>query len=781
MKFSLGLILALCLAGLQFVAVTIVVFSSFLTSEKVLLEHARDLLSDVGTNTIEHSKGFLKPAKGAAELATRLAENQVIASDDFNQLENLLFQQLQISPQFAGVFYGDEAGNFVYVMRSEGPGPFRTKIVMRDGEARETELIWRDSNYQVLARQDDKADTYDPRTRPWYQSSRENLTGIWTDPYIFFTSQRPGITAASPVFNTDGGLRGVVGVDIEIGAISGFLSRLNIGKSGVALILNRNGDVIAHPNQALIRKQNPDGTFRFVNINEIDDPVAHAAFADVVRGSEVYVDREVASRFEFDGSTYVSTVMPAISDELPWTIAVYAPEADFTGEITGNRTQNVWIAATIALASGVVGLMLANYIHKPVRAFAVRSSLVSQGEASAEEPLPKTYKELERANETLVQAIAERKKSEAEYDRTFDLAARGMARIQAHTGKILRINRRLADLLGYSEVEALDLTIQDISHPSDPVAKVFTASSGGGRSEYFSEKRYRHKDGTTIWVSENVIVIRDDNDVPVYAVVAVDDISERIAADLKIQQLNTDLSHSARINMMGQMATGLAHELNQPLLAISQNMDTAVFLLKDTDQKASALRELLVETDRHAHRAGDIIKALRAFVKKEGAEKTEFDFAELMEQSLHLMRAEAKDHGISITATGSNLEPVYGSRVQIAQVLVNMLRNAIESIAQSNMRDRKVTLKAENTQSGAMISVTDTGPGLQEDVDVFEHFKTTKKDGMGMGLSICRTIVESHRGEIWYQQDPDGNPQFCFTLPALKPKTEVGKAYEYSH
>ena len=616
MKLSLGMILALCLAGLQFVAVTIVVFSSFLTSEKVLLEHARELLSDVGTNTIEHSKGFLKPAKGAAELATRLAENQVISSEDFEQLEKLLFQQLQISPQFAGVFYGDEAGNFVYVMRSGGPGPFRTKVVRRDGTDRMTQLIWRDDGYAIVEQKSDPADTYDPRQRPWYQSAKSELTSIWTDPYIFFTSQTPGITAASPVFDFSGKLRGVVGVDIGIEAISEFLSRLNIGESGTALILNRNGDVIAHPNQELIRTRNDDGTFRFVNLSEIADPVANAAFAGLAIRSDVSVDREVTSRFVYDGSNYVSTVMPMISEELPWTIAVYAPEADFTGEIKDNRTQNVWIAAAIALVSGGVGLLLANYIHKPVRAFAVRASLVSQGEVSASEPLPATYKELERANETLVHAIAERKKSEAEYGRTFDLATRGMAQIQARTGKLIRVNAKFASMLGYDDAEILHLTVHDISHPDDPVAPVFFDDGSDGGSGYVHEKRYLRKDGVTIWVSENVIVIRDDEHTPLHAVVTVDDISERKAADRKIQQLNLDLTHSARVNVMGQMATGLAHELNQPLLAISQNMDTALYLLQENTEKPSELESILHETDHQAHRAGDIIKALRGFVKK---------------------------------------------------------------------------------------------------------------------------------------------------------------------
>lgn len=130
MRKSLGAALAVCLAGLQFLAVLAVVSSSYVTSERALIRHARDLLRDVGHNTIEHSKGFLRPAEGAAGLAARLAQNRVIASDDPQRLEQLLFQQLQIAPQFAGVYFGGEDGSFVMVMRmAEGPAPFRTKVI----------------------------------------------------------------------------------------------------------------------------------------------------------------------------------------------------------------------------------------------------------------------------------------------------------------------------------------------------------------------------------------------------------------------------------------------------------------------------------------------------------------------------------------------------------------------------------------------------------------------------------------------------------------------------
>lgn len=777
-SLSLGVVLALCLAGLQFLAVSVVVFSSYVTSEKVLLEHARNLLSDVGTNTIEHSKGFLKPARGAAELATRLAESRVIASDNFVMLEKLLFQQLQIAPQFAGLFYGDEAGNFVFVMRSPGPGPFRSKIVMRDGEARETKLIWRDDNFNIVEEGLDPADTYDPRSRLWYRGASSEMRSIWTDPYIFFTSQQPGITAATPVFGDDGALQGVVGVDIAIDAISMFLSHLNIGENGTALIMNRNGEVIAHPEPEIIRKRATDGTFEFVTIDEIDDPVARAAFGHFASDGTAPRDEEIYRRFTFGDATYVSTLMPPISEELPWSIGVYAPETDFTGAIKANRAYNIWLAAIIAGATGIVGLILANYIHKPVRAFAVRAALVSQGEVSASDPLPKTYRELERANESLVRAIAERKKTEREFGRTFDLASRGMAQIEARTGRMIRVNAKFAEMLGYSEQDVLALHVRDFSHPDDPVANVFSPFPEAARTEYLHEKRYRRKDGEIIWVSENVIVIReDDGGQPVHAVVTADDITERKNAERKIRQLNRDLSHSARVNAMGQMATSLAHELNQPLSAITQNMDAALSVLEQKKIDDPDLTVLVEETDRQAHRAGDIIRALRGFVRKDGAEKAEFDFGELVQQTLDLVRPEAKEHGITICTSLADVSPVYGSRVQIAQVLMNLLRNAIEAIGDSDVPTRLVEVAARDTATGIVITVRDTGPGVDASVDMFEQFETTKEDGMGLGLSICRTIVEAHGGKLWYQTTHDGHAEFSFTLPALMPRSPQDKRH----
>ncbi|MEC7259683.1 MAG: cache domain-containing protein, partial [Pseudomonadota bacterium] len=526
MRNSLGALLAIGLAGLQFIAVLAVVFSSYLTSERALLDHARELLSDVGTNTIEHSRGFLGPARGAAELSARLAQDRVIASDVPELLEQLLFQQLLLAPQFAGVYHGDEDGGFVYVMRSDGPGPFRTKIIRTDGELRTTELIWRDENYRVIERRWDPDDPYDPRTRPWYTRARERLTTIWTDPYIFFSSQQPGITLASPVMDGPDTIRGIVGVDIEISDISDFLARLRIGATGRAMILHENGDVIAHPNKDLLKTRDSDGTLRFVNIAEFDDPIARAAFSGLVQGGRAQVEQETLSQFSYGRETYVSVVMPPISDKLPWTIAAYALESDFTQVIKENRRVNIWIAAVVAAVTGVFGLLLANFIYKPVRAFAVRSALISQGELDPADPLPKTYQELENANQTLMQQIAARRETEMEYGRTFALSSRGMAQIDPETERFLRVNRKFCRITGYSASELQGMSFSDVAHAEDRKALVLAREAEGSAREIARDIRCVRRNGEVIWASVNAIQILNQEGKPLHLVLTMDDITQ---------------------------------------------------------------------------------------------------------------------------------------------------------------------------------------------------------------------------------------------------------------
>ncbi len=712
MTKSLGALLAVGLAGLQFLAVLAVVFSSYITSQHALLDQARDLLRDVGINTMEHSKGFLSPAQGAAELAARLAQNRVVASDDSERLEQLLFQQLQIAPQFAGVYYGSENGDFVMVMRSPGgPGAFRTKIIEHVAGQRRVRLIWRNDDFSVVVQREDPSDSFDPRLRPWYVKARAERVTIWTDPYIFFSSRQPGITLAAPVMDHDSGVRGVVGVDIEISMISEFLSRLNIGTNG----------------KALIKTESADGQLRFADIREIDDPIARAAFGPMAERGAIPVSKETPSQFLFKGERYVSTIMPVISEKLPWSIAVYAPEDDFTGVVKQNRTMNIWLAALVAAVTALVGLALADYIHKPVRAFAVRTALISQGEIDPDAPLPKTYKELERANAALVQQIVARREAEREYGQTFNMASRGMAQIAPECDAFVRVNQRFSDIVGYDREELVGMRLVDLLHPDD---RPGFAVLGGPESDDFvvnRDIRCIRKDGSVIWVTLNGITIRDRQGKALHAVLTMEDITQSRNREQEIDRLNKDLTHLARGNTMGQMASGLAHELNQPLTAIAQNADTALLVLSQMSEDDAELRDILVEIEQQSLRAGDIIRALRSFIRKDEGARTSFDFTELLGQTLHLVHAEATEAHVGIeTDLAPDLPDVVANRVHIAQVLINLLRNAIEAMATQPEGPRRVTVSARQAEGMVLVGVEDTGPGIPPGLNLFTQFETTK-------------------------------------------------------
>lgn len=768
MTKSLGALLALCLAGLQFLAVLAVVSSSYVTSEEALLRHARELLRDVAINTIEHSKGFLSPAERAAVLAARLAQNRVVASDDPQALERLLFQQLQITPQFAGVYYGGEDGTFVMVMRdATGPAPFRSKIISNEGPHRQVKFIWRNDDFHIVSTSNNPDDPYDPRSRPWYKRARAALGTIWTDPYIFFSSQQPGITLAAPVLRDGGGLRGVVGVDIEISMISNFLARLNIGETGRALILHRNGDVIAHPDPDLIKKTDADGALQFVNIRDFDDPVARAAFAPLLRAGEMQVTVETPAEFTVNGESYVSTVMPMHSETLPWTIAVYAPESDFTEVIEQNRATNIWIAAAVAVISGLAGLTLAHYIHKPVRAFAVRSALVAQGEIDPDSAPPRTYRELEQANSALVQQIVARRATEREYGQTFEMSSRGMAQIGPSCGAFLRVNARFCEITGHSASDLAQMRFDDLAGPG----KAPEWPTDGAPSDGFAVNHalpLRHAAGHEIWVRLNAILIRDHTGQPLHAVLTMDDITETRAQEAQILRLNRDLTHLARGHTMGQMAAGLAHELNQPLAAIAQNADAALLVMAQKATCPEPLPEILEEIERQSLRAGEIIRALRGFIRKDEGTRSIFDFRALLEQTLRLVQAEVAESGVRIV---TDLPPgpclVDANRVQVAQVVLNLIRNAIEAMAGERGNDRSVTIRARSGDSPGLLtlSVIDTGPGFAPSSTPFTPFETSKPDGMGLGLSICRTIIEAHGGTIWHEPGQPRGSRFHFTLP----------------
>jgi two-component sensor histidine kinase/HAMP domain-containing protein len=397
--FSIRGVLGLSLAGLQLAAVLIILTLSYLTSERVLIAHAVDLMRGVAGNTVSHTIDFLSPAEAAADLSDRLARQEVVSSESAEAMEKYFFELLRSNPQFDGVYYGNAAGAFVYVNRDSSvpEASFRTKLIRMAPSGREVELVWRTTGFEPVSTQRDDADPFDPRTRPWYQRAISTGGVAWTDPYIFYSSQQPGITVATPVGTARGVPRGVVGIDIEIASLSRFIAGLEVGRDGSAFIVNENGDVIAHRDSARIKIREADAVagLRFARYDEIADPIVAAAVASLPNGEPQVRDTgETVTTFEFGGERYHAAFFSLPGTRWPWTVVSYVPEDDFLGPLKQNRRNGILLALAIAVATGGVGLVIAGSITRPIGVLDAQANRLSSGDLAPMPTLKTPYREL---------------------------------------------------------------------------------------------------------------------------------------------------------------------------------------------------------------------------------------------------------------------------------------------------------------------------------------------------------------------------------------------------
>lgn len=247
----------------------------------------------------------------------------------------------------------------------------------------------------------------------------------------------------------------------------------------------------------------------------------------------------------------------------------------------------------------------------------------------------------------------------------------------------------------------------------------------------------------------------------------VRDLTERRAQERRMQELQAELVHVSRLTAMGEMASSLAHELNQPLSAIASYMRGSVTLLEAERPDLPKLKTALGQAGDQALRAGDIIKRLREFVAKGETEHTLEDPAKLMEEASALALVGAKERDIRVDLRLERAAgPVVVDKIQIQQVALNLIRNALDAMADAPRRELAITVRSDDART-VRISVADSGSGLDPAVRdrLFHPFVTSKATGMGVGLSICRTIIETHGGHIWAEDNVGGGAVFSFTLP----------------
>ena len=324
-------------------------------------------------------------------------------------------------------------------------------------------------------------------------------------------------------------------------------------------------------------------------------------------------------------------------------------------------------------------------------------------------------------------------------------------------------------MVGYTDDELKKLTPLDITPAGEREINrtLFRELQQGKRQNFELVKRLQRKDGKLIWIQLYVFRIADRAATGQHTFGMVFDITEKMQAQDALQAAHAELERSAHVSRMGAMTASIAHEMNQPLAAIVANASAGLRWAERIPPAIDRARECFEQIVRAGQHAADVLEGVRTMFKSKELASVQIDLNQLINEVLTLVQGAVKRHDITVrTELDAAIMPVTGNRVQLQQVLFNLITNAIE--AMETVADRTMLVKSERENSGqARVTVEDSGTGIEpQHVDkIFGSFFTTKADGMGMGLSICRSIIESHGGRLWASSNRSRGAVFQFTLP----------------
>ena len=367
--------------------------------------------------------------------------------------------------------------------------------------------------------------------------------------------------------------------------------------------------------------------------------------------------------------------------------------------------------------------------------------------------------------------ITDRVEAQTAYRTLVEHSVQGLVIIQE--GRIVFANQSAVAMLGYSLEELMEFGMdagRGIIHPDDAPAvwEKWRRRTEGAAVPPRTEFRLVRKDGQMCWLETHVAQI-EYRGRPAVQVLYLDT-SDRHRAEDEVRRHQQELAHVLRRRTMGEMAAVFAHEVNQPLAAIMSYAKGCAHRLRTGTGTPEPLLAALDEIAAQAVRAGEVIRRLRGFVRKGDLQRQRLQLNELVDEAIHFVASEARERGVRVHVDlARDLPLLEVDAVQIEQVMVNLLRNALEAIYESPIDQPQLTVRTQRNGIEAEVAVRDSGAGLRADVaaEIFEPFVTSKPGGLGMGLSICRSIIDAHGGRVWSTANPDRGMTFHFTLPLV--------------
>jgi PAS domain S-box-containing protein len=340
--------------------------------------------------------------------------------------------------------------------------------------------------------------------------------------------------------------------------------------------------------------------------------------------------------------------------------------------------------------------------------------------------------------------------------------------VDPETLRFVDINDRACVNLGYTREELLAMKVQDIDPNVDETLqrRVLDVLEASGSTIF--ESLHRRKDGSTFPVEVSIKRVQLDR---TYMVSVARDITERKRAEQALQESQTALARVARIATMGELTASIAHEINQPLAAVAMNASASLHWLAIQPPNLVEARQAMMSAMQEVNRASSVVKRIRTLLKKADPELQPLDMNEVIREVLGLAHNELMTAGIAVhTEVTTDVPTVLGDRVQLQQVILNLIINAIDAMNTITERPRTLLIKTAKHAEGALIRVQDSGRGFdpEQAERIFEAFFTTKPEGIGMGLAISRSIVEAHGGRLWAMPGSANGAVFQLILPEVE-------------
>jgi PAS domain S-box-containing protein len=362
--------------------------------------------------------------------------------------------------------------------------------------------------------------------------------------------------------------------------------------------------------------------------------------------------------------------------------------------------------------------------------------------------------------------------SEERWRSMFEASAVGIAVIdQQH--HFAGANEAFQKMVGYSAEELQSLGPLEITHQEDREAtqEMLDDVRGAMRQDHPLEERYHRKDGEVIWVRVSIARALDPRSGLPGTPAVIEDITERKRAEIAWHDARDALSRATRLTTMGELSASIAHEINQPLAAIINNGNACKRFLATSPPDLEEVKDAVDEIVRDGQRASDVLRRIRAMLKSVTPERTQVDINQEIAEVLELARHELQRHSVSVqTDLHPDLPAIPADRVQLQQVVLNLVMNGIDAMRPITDHSRVLTVRSLlDDQHNIIVNVADSGVGLDlaNRDRIFETFFTTKAEGMGMGLAISNSIIQAHHGRLWAEPGSPFGAVFSFALPLV--------------